>query len=139
MNKELIQNLRYNFAGQEDKHPLPLPLKDSLQLISDFFSNNTTNKLCLVFPSKEYTAQWISVPTVLFLIEKDFEEFKGDIFETYRHYKKGEKLILNNQAIVEWVGVRENLIVISAPEDSFAPLVLKTTPFSLTPTHSTIA
>ena len=128
MNKELIQNLRYNFAGQEDKHPLPLPLKDSLQLISDFFSNNTTNKLCLVFPSKEYTAQWISVPTVLFLIEKDFEEFKGDIFETYRHYKKGEKLILNNQAIVEWVGVRENGVVFKtkgAKESSGAEITIK--------------
>ncbi len=109
MNKELIQKLQYSYAGQHDEaHSLPLPLKDSLQLISDFFASNTTNKLCLVFPSKEFAAQWLSIPTVLFLIENDFAHFKGEIFESYRQYKIEEKLILNNIAIVEWVGIRSN-------------------------------
>lgn len=108
MNQELIQKLLYKYTGQEEAHSLPQSLKDSLQIISNFFSNNTTNKLCLVFPSKDYLAQWIAVPTVLFLIEQDFKDFKGVIFETYRHYRLGEKLMLNNQAIVEWVGVNQN-------------------------------
>lgn len=108
MNQNLIQKLRYNYSGQEETYPLPVPFKDSLQLISDFFSSNKNNKLCLVFPSKEHSAQWLSVPTVLILVEKEFEEFKGDIFEAYRDYKPGERLILNNQAIVEWIGVKQN-------------------------------
>ena len=82
MNQELIQKLEYSYIGQQEAYSLPLPLKDSLQLISDFFASNTTNKLCLVFPSKEYAAQWLSVPTVLFLIENDFAHFKGEIFES---------------------------------------------------------
>jgi len=106
MNQDLIQKLRYTYTGQEEAQSFPLPLKDSLQIISDFFANNKTNKLCLVFPSREYSAQWLSVPAVLFLIESDFSQYKNEIAETYKHFKKGEKLILNGEAIVEWVGVK---------------------------------
>ncbi|HMJ46573.1 MAG TPA: DrmE family protein [Ferruginibacter sp.] len=108
MNKELIQKLQYSYAGHSEPHQLPLPLKDSLQLIADFYRNSKTNKLCLVFPSKEFAAQWLSIPTVLFLIENDFIHFKDEIFEFYKQYKPGEKLILNNKAIVEWCGVHTN-------------------------------
>lgn len=108
MNRELIQKLQYSYEGQHEAYSLPLPLKDSLQLISDFYANNSTNKLCLVFPTKEFAAQWLSFPTVLFLIENDFAHFKGEIFEVYRQYKQGEKLILNNLAIVEWAGIKHN-------------------------------
>ena len=72
MNKELIQKLEYTHAGQEEVHSLPLPLIESLQLISDFFINSSNHKLCLVFPTKEFAAQWLSIPIVLFLIESDF-------------------------------------------------------------------
>lgn len=108
MNKDLIQKLQYSYEGQNETHALLLPLKISLQIISNFFSSNTTNKLCLVFPSKEFAAQWLSIPTVLFLLESDFESFNGEIFESYRQYKHGDKLILNNHAIVEWVSANEN-------------------------------
>lgn len=108
MNSQLIQKLQYSYVGQHEAHQLPVSLKDSLHLISDFFSNSTTNKLSLVFPSKEYAAQWLSIPTVLFLIEADFAQFKGEIFESYKQYKQGEKLILNNKAIVEWAGINQN-------------------------------
>lgn len=107
MNKELIQRLEYSYAGLQESFSLPLPLKDSLQLISDFFSSNQTNKLCLVFPTKTFAAQWLSIPTVLFLIENDFLNFKGEIFENYKQYKGGDKLILNNIAIVEWSGINQ--------------------------------
>lgn len=106
MNQELIQKLQYSYEGQHEAHSLPLPLKDSLQLISDFFASNSTNKLCLVFPSKEYSAQWLSVPTVLFLIESDFAQFKNEIAETYRQFRQNDKLMLNGKAIVEWSGIK---------------------------------
>ena len=108
MDSELIKKLKYSYAGQNGSYCLPSPLKDSLQLISDFFANNITNKLCLVFPSKEFTAQWISIPMVLSVIKNDYAEFKGEVSESYRQYRPGEKLILNNLAIVEWVGVKQN-------------------------------
>lgn len=114
MNQDLIQKLQYSYAGQNEAHSLPLPLKDSLQLISDFFSNNSTNKLCLVFPSKEYSAQWLSVPTVLFLIENDYMQYKEEIFASYRKYNLGDKLKLNGDAIVEWAGIRNNSVAFKA-------------------------
>lgn len=117
MNQDLIQKLQYSYAGQNEAHSLPLPLKDSLQLISDFFSNNTTNKLCLVFPSKEYSAQWLSVPTVLFLIENEYTQYKEEIFASYRKYNLGDKLKLNGDAIVEWAGIRNNSVAFRAGKE----------------------
>ncbi len=108
MNSDIIQKLRYSHEGHNESCPLPLPLKDSLQLISGFFTSNTTNKLCLVFPSKEYAAQWLTVPTVFSLIANDFAQFKGEIFQSYKDYRSGDKLILNDVAIVEWAGIKEN-------------------------------
>jgi hypothetical protein len=108
MNKELIQKLQYTHAGQEEAHSLPLPLIESLQLISDFFTNSSNHKLCLVFPTKEFAAQWLSIPTVLFLIESDFAQFKNEITESLEKYKKGDWIILNNEAVVEWVGRSAN-------------------------------
>ena len=104
MNQELIQKLQYSYAGQKEACLLPLPLKDSLQLISDFFTNNTTNKLCLVFPSKEFAAQWLSIPITLEAIKKDYISNFSDIYEAHKKYKIGDKLILNDDAIVEWAG-----------------------------------
>ena len=91
INKELIQKLQYSYNSYDKTYPLSLPLKDSLQLISDFFTKNTSNKLCLVFPTKEYAAQWLSFPIVLFLIENDFTHYKKEIFESYKNFVEGDK------------------------------------------------
>ncbi len=118
MNQKLVQRLRYAIGGQEETHSLPLPLKESLQLISDFFNNSSNHKLCLVFPTKEFAAQWLSIPTVLFLIESDFARFKNEIVESLEKYKRGDWIILNNEAVVEWVGRNENGFVFKHKEFS---------------------
>lgn len=102
MNQELIQRLKYSYTDKLETFSLPLPIIDSLNLISNFFSKNQTNKLCLVFPSREFAAQWLSIPLVLNQIENDFSQFNDEIFKSYTQYKSGDKLILNNIAIVEW-------------------------------------
>lgn len=104
MDQELTQKLQYSYAGQNETYSLPLPLKDSFQLISDFFANNTTNKFCLVFPSKELAAQWLSIPIALELIKNDYINNFSEIYEAHKKYKIGDKLILNDDAIVEWAG-----------------------------------
>lgn len=114
MNQDIIQKLQYSYAGQHEASSLPLPLKNSVKLISDFFTNNSTNKLCLVFPSKEYSAQWLTVPLVLFLIENDYKRFKEEIFESYKQYNLGDKLKLNGDAIVEWAGIKSNSVAFNA-------------------------
>jgi hypothetical protein len=104
MNKVLIQKLHYNNAGQERAYSLPLPLIESLQLIYDYFNSGCDHKLCLVFPTKEFAAQWLSIPMALFLIESDFAQYKDEITKSLEKYKKGDWIILNNEAVVEWVG-----------------------------------
>lgn len=107
MNQDLIHKLRFSYAGQNEVHSLPLPLKDSLQLISRFFKNNTHNKLCLVFPSKEHASQWLATPITLNEILQDYGSFREEITESYKRFRIGEKLILNNEAVVEWVRIKE--------------------------------
>jgi len=104
MSEDLIQKLHYSFGETLETYSLPLPLKESLLLISNFFGYSKNNKLCLVFPTKEFAAQWLSIPTVLFLIDSDFAQFKNEIVEALEKYQRGNKLILNNEAVVEWVG-----------------------------------
>ena len=107
MNQDLIHKLRYSYAGQNEVHSLPLPLEDSLQLISRFFKSNTHNKLCLVFPSKEHASQWLATPITLNEILQDYSSFKEEITESYKRFRTGERLILNNEAVVEWVRIKE--------------------------------
>lgn len=103
MNNDIFHKLEYSYVGQKELCSLPLPLKDSLQLISDFFTNNTTHKLCLVFPSKEFVAQWISFVLALETVEEDYKQYNSEIFKAYEKYKPGQKLLLNNKAVVEWI------------------------------------
>ena len=72
MVQNLLQRISYSSNGGSENFPLPEPLKESLQIISDFFNENINHKLCLVFPTKEYAAQWLSIPTVLYMIQSDF-------------------------------------------------------------------
>jgi len=44
---------------------------------------------------------------ILAQIESDFAQYNGEIKEAYKQFRIGEKLILNNEAVVEWVGVSE--------------------------------
>lgn len=110
MNQELINKLQYYYAEQEEGDPLPLQLQEAIQIISNYFVNNSGNKICLVFPSKEFTSQWISFVLALQIIEQDFRQFNSEIFKAYEQYKPGQKLLLNNKAVVEWVTGNEEEI-----------------------------
>jgi len=107
MNQDLIQKLQYSCKGPNEAYSLPLPLKDSLQLISCFFANNQNNKLCLVFSSKEFSSLWLTVPLTLNQIFQDYDSNQDEITESYKHFRAGDKLLLNNEAVVEWVGLKE--------------------------------
>ena len=82
---------------------MPAPLISSLELIEDFIKQGVNNKLCLVFPAKEFSAQWLSIPLLLFQIKEEFINNYSEIFEAYKIYRPSQKLFLNNKAIVEWV------------------------------------
>ncbi|GEP95529.1 DrmE family protein [Chitinophaga cymbidii] len=103
MSQEFIHKLLYTCENQSDGHALPTFLKNSLRLIEEFFAHAASNKLCLVFPAKDYVAQWLSLNLSLDHLQSEFRENRQDIFEAYKVYKPGQKLLLNNKAVVEWV------------------------------------
>lgn len=114
MNNEeqnLLEELRYSFMSHIEQFPISSTLKSSLQIISNYFCCNSSNKICLVFPAKEIAAQWLSIPIILLELKKDFGIFKNEIFESYKYYKFGDKLILNNKAIVEWMGIQKKKFI----------------------------
>lgn len=103
----LLKKLEYSFFDKDEIYRFPDTLIESVSLIKNFFEKSQKNKICLVFPAKELVAQWISLPITLFQIEKDFNNYKNEIFESYKSFKPGDKLILNNSAIVQWIGIEE--------------------------------
>lgn len=103
MNLEAIKNLRFSYEGQDGLHFFPQLLIDSIDLINQFFKNSGSNKLCIIFPSRELAAQWISIPLSLKLLDEEFALHRQDISEAYKNYKPGQRLLLNNEALVEWV------------------------------------
>jgi hypothetical protein len=110
MLEQIISKIQYSFKEQEFSYPLPILIKETLLLIKNFFNNNNNNKLCIIYPTKENLAQHILWPVLLYYVRNDYEKYIDMICENYKEYKKGEKLILNNKAIVEWVGVTERTI-----------------------------
>jgi hypothetical protein len=102
MNQDIIDRLHYSYDGENQSCYLPVSLKDSYYLISEYFKKNKNNKLCLVYPSKEYMAQWLTVPIVLDNLKNDFQIHQKEIYNSFSKYKCGDKLILNQGSIVEW-------------------------------------
>lgn len=102
MDEQFISLLGYGQAKTVDTYPLPAEMQQMLRHADEFFSSAVGHKLCMVLPAKERTAQWLAVPMVLDMLKKDFGRFSGEIYQSHLRYKRGEKLILNEDAIVEW-------------------------------------
>jgi hypothetical protein len=102
MDEQLISWLGYGYAEMDDVYCLPAGMQQMLRQADAFFSSATGNKLCFVLPAKERAAQWLSLPVALDMLKKDFERYSGEIYQSYQRYQRGEKLILNEDAIVEW-------------------------------------
>lgn len=107
MDSNLIERLNYSRLPDGQMYHMHRTLQDASSIVTKFFENNTNNKLCLVFPSRDYAAQWLSVPMVLSLVKDDYEQYKSEIIESYKAFVVGDRLILNNKAIVEWVGIKQ--------------------------------
>ena len=83
MNIDLIHKLFFAYGGNHDHYAFPSFMNNSIQIISDHFGSDSNNKVCFVYPAKDYIAQWLSIPMTLSLIEKDFKENNNIFFESY--------------------------------------------------------
>jgi hypothetical protein len=100
---EFIQKLEFSTDEKKSFHPLPAFLTSAILLCNTFIKERRSQKLCLVFPNKDFAAQWLSFPLTLEIIKNDWTNFKHSIYESYKNYKGGDKLLLNGKSIVEWV------------------------------------
>lgn len=117
MDNHYVDKFQYSYSTNSDNYELPFLLKTSLKLISNFFQEKNNHKLCLIFPSKEFVAQWLSIPLALKQIQDDFITNHQDIYNAYQKFKPGDKLIINNAAIVEWVGHNDQGIKFKTREE----------------------
>jgi len=109
----IISKIRVSYQNQLSISPIPQILLNAYRIAIDHFNKNRNNKLCLVFPIKEVAAQWLALLFALNCIYTDYKKFKNQIFESYKNYRKGDLLILNNDAIVKWEGYDEKYIKFS--------------------------
>src|SRR5258706_14041664 len=107
MNQEFLLKHEYSFLGRQDSHLLPSVLRESVSLLVDYLSNNSNNnKLCLIFPTKEFVAQWLSAPMAFSNVYVDYSKSRAVIQESYKHFRPNDKLLLNNFAVVQWIGIK---------------------------------
>lgn len=127
---EFLKKLVFKTQQGEHNYPLHPVLAKSLRIIRDFFKNNHTSKLCIVYPSKKYIPQWITIPLTLDLMKKEYD-FKFGELEFHKNFREGDLLKLNNNAVVEWLGCTDKKIRFrTADEGSKGGPVTFTVPFS---------
>ena len=86
-------NFRYKKDSSLEKgnnYGLPSSILQSLKIINAALNEDSINKLCIVLPSKEWAAQLISIHLAFSNICKNFEEYKSDIAESYKLYRRGD-------------------------------------------------
>lgn len=126
MDDNFVNKFQYSYSTKNDNYELPFLLRSSLKLISNFFHAKNNHKLCLIFPSKEFVAQWLSIPLALKQIQGDFITNHQDIYNAYQKFKPGDKLIINGVAIVEWVGHNTQGIKFKTREEKNASAAIHT-------------
>lgn len=126
MLPEYIERLRYSNPEQNvQESTFPQILKRALGIILSH-KTQSNNKICIALPAKEYAAQWLACLVSFENIRIDFTRFEEDILSSYKQYSSGDKLILNNKAIVQWVGVNADGLTFKTKASRDSPNTLIT-------------
>lgn len=103
MKTRIVNSLTFNSQSSTAEFPLPNPLVKiykRIRRISELGSKGYN--LCVILPFKELSAQYLSVLIALDQMHRDFDNYAELIYAD--DYKIGDRLLLNNQAVVEWAG-----------------------------------
>lgn len=108
---ELIERLIFGDSLTEDKELFPPLLQLALKHVEAFLDNPGLDVgLCIVMPVKKQASQWLSIPLTLDRLRKNYHTYKGEIYRSHEHYQIGDRLMLNDSAVVAWAGSNENSI-----------------------------
>lgn len=118
MNEKLLNQLQVSEISEEIGYSIPSIFVNSLQIYSKFFLQNNSNKLCFIFPCRELITQWLTILILFKEIKEDYGKYNSENFHSLNKFYPGEKLLLNSSALVEWVGIEGNKIVIKGSKNS---------------------
>lgn len=123
MNNTYFNKIQVTSTHHSTPFQLPKSITDAYNFANEEIDNGHKN-ICLIFPQRENSAQWIAFLFALDSIHKDYEKYKDEILTSYKSYKPGQLLLLNNTAIVKWVGYNNEYIMFSTrPEkNASAPI-----------------
>ncbi len=107
MDADFIKSLKYQNKLGEGAC-LPAILQEVIYSIEKFFHSGTSNKLCIILPCKEYSTQWVTFPLALQQLKSEFRKHKSAAVKDFSVFKRGQKLLLNNKAVVEWISGDED-------------------------------
>ncbi|WP_425391601.1 DrmE family protein [Ekhidna sp.] len=104
-----IQLDKTSFSLKENTKGAGLPkmILRSIDFLKDYLENSSSQKICLTFPSKEDISHYLATALTFYSIKDDFLKHASEIYRAHEIYKPGDRLILNDDAIVEWVGSDE--------------------------------
>ena len=124
MNNGFVDKIRVSQSESGKTFNVPPTIIEAYRISSKYFNKKSNAKICLVLPSREYTSQWLTLLFALDSIKTDFQLYENEIFDSYKSFKVGQLLILNNEAIVKWVGYNDKFIMFSSkPErNASAPI-----------------
>lgn len=120
MSNSFLNRIRVSNSVSGRKFNIQPTVIKAYQIASEYLHKKYKTKLCFVLPAKEFTSQWLTLLLTLDSIKSDFQMYENEIFDAYKSFEKDQLLILNNDAIVKWVGYTDEFIKFSTKPEKNA-------------------
>lgn len=112
----LTRKLRFGKSVEDAQFPPGAILIKAVSILTDTISTSDCPKACYVFPVKENLTYWITFLTGLLSLKLDFEQNHSTLQDKFKNLRDGDKLLLNNVAVVEFARFNENSPTIRSRE-----------------------
>lgn len=120
MSNSFLNRIRVSNSESGRKYNIPPTVIKSYQIANEYLDKKNKTKLCFVLPTREFTSQWLSLLLTIDSIKSDFQMYENEIFDSYKSFEEDQLLILNNDAIVKWVGYTDEFIKFSTKPEKNA-------------------
>lgn len=98
----LTGNLRYGKTAGEEQFPVDKFLSNCLTFMTEVLEAETPQRVCFILPAREELAYWMAFIGGAFILKAGFEENHSSFRDKFKDVKTGDKLKLNNSAVVEF-------------------------------------
>ena len=112
----LTRKLRFGKSAEDAQSSPDAILIKAVSILTDTISTGDCPKACYVFPVKENLTYWITFLAGLVSLKLDFEQNHSTLQDKFKNLHDGDKLLLNNVAVVEFARLNENSPTIRSRE-----------------------